>query len=234
VIILGITDTLGSEQKFRKYTGWLESGFTDVEFRVLSYKADNMGEFRQCQGLVLTGGHDVHPSLYGAQDLNAKIRTVDLRRDHFERNLLDQAIVRAIPVLAICRGLQLVNVHLGGSLIPDLPDAGYHGHSTENGECRHKILVSADSALSHLLGAAEGEVISSHHQAVDRIADGLAVAARAHDGIIEALEWPNAPAFFQMVQYHPERMEDRSNPFAGVLLRRFLESIKTTTEQLST
>ncbi len=227
MITIAVTDTLGSESKFQKYVTWLRGGNEAVNCKVFSYRLDNLVEFESCNALVLTGGHDVHPSLYGGPASHPKIKDIDLLRDEFERKILDRAITRGIPVLAICRGLQLANVHFGGSLLPDLEDAGYPPHRSESGSCRHDICLERGSAFLGLIGMSSGNVNSSHHQAVDRVGNGLTITARAGDGVVEAVEWSSAPSFFQLVQYHPERMEDNENPFTKRLLTEFLQSIKT-------
>lgn len=228
---IGVTDTMGSEHKFQKYITWLERPDNPIECKRLSYALDNIHELESCDGLLLTGGHDVDPSLYHGPVGHPRITSTDIRRDSFERKLLDRALERHIPVLGICRGLQLTNVHFGGSLLPDLEEAGYRSHRCENWDCRHEIIVEKDSHLSGVIGETIGIVNSSHHQGVDSPASGLRVAARSADGIVEAMELDIPHPFFHLVQYHPERMEDFENPFSKKLLDRFLQSITFAIEQ---
>ncbi len=230
---IAITDTLGSEPKFRKYVAWLQGGTVPVECQTLSYKLDNAPELRTCGGLVLTGGHDVEPSLYGGPRNHPKIKDVDSKRDQFERELIDEAFRRKVPLLAICRGCQIVNVHFGGTLIPDIEDAGYPAHRPlgDATECRHEISVEQGTALFNMTGEITGAVNSSHHQAIDRPGKGLVVTARSSDGIIEALELKHAHQmpFFLLVQWHPERISDGKSPFSKKILERFLFSIQQNT-----
>lgn len=230
---VGITDTMGSEQKFKMYKDWLEQSPEPVRIQVLSYALGNGAEIDRCDALVLTGGHDVHPSAYGPTPREAAVEGTDLRRDDFERQLLDHALKHQLPILGICRGMQLANVHLGGTLITDIVSAGYPAHDPDIAEYRHEILVEPGSTLATITASGTGMVNSSHHQAVDRPAAGLRVAARSRDGIVEALELGNGSLrlpFFLLIQYHPERMRDTQNPFSSNVRERFVTSITHTTE----
>ncbi len=233
MIRIGVTDTMGSEHKFQKYLTWLQTGGVPLESVRLSYALGNAQTSGSCSGLLLTGGHDVDPSLYHGPSNHPRITSTDIRRDEFERKLLDRALQRGIPVLGICRGLQLANVHFGGTLFPDLEESGYPSHRCDTWECRHKIIVQPASGLGAITGQREGTVNSSHHQGVDRVAPTLHAVARSEDGIIEALEMDPSSGlpFFELVQYHPERMDDADNPFAKRLLEGFLASISVFIEQ---
>jgi putative glutamine amidotransferase len=161
-----------------------------------------------------------HPAISG----------VDRRRDDFERTLLDRALGRRIPVLGICRGMQLANVCFGGTLIPDIEEAGFPAHRSkgQGTECSHPIVVPTESWLRNISGTENGMVNSSHHQAVGTPGSGLRVAARAADGIIEALEMSegNREQFFLLVQWHPERMGRSENPFSRRLLEVFFNTME--------
>jgi putative glutamine amidotransferase len=234
MMTIGVTDTMGSEHKFQKYLMWLQRGNVALQCSTLSYKLKNMDAIEACDGLLLTGGHDVHPSLYHGPVGHPKIIDTDIMRDDFERKVLDRALERRLPILGICRGLQLTNVHLGGSLVPDLEEAGYRLHRCETWDCRHDIVIERDSGLFIATGRGEGNVNSSHHQGVDLPAPGLRVVARSEDGIVEAMEWNPSSAlpFFQLVQYHPERMQDFENSLSKNILEKFLQSITSAIEQI--
>ncbi|MBI4811544.1 MAG: gamma-glutamyl-gamma-aminobutyrate hydrolase family protein [Ignavibacteriales bacterium] len=224
-MIIGITDTMVSEDKFNYYIKWLNSSDIHPECVKLSYVLDNLSEIEKCDSLLLTGGNDVDPILYNEPTSHSKILDVDRKRDDFERKLFDRALERNIPVLAICRGMQLVNVHLGGTLIPDIEEAGFRSHRCiKNAENRHGIVLKENSHLRSIARKTTGMVNSSHHQAIDRIGRGLDVVAHSDDGIIEAMEWKNnsKDSFFLLVQWHPERMNDANNPLAGNILEKFL------------
>ena len=223
---IAVTDTLGSEHKFQKYIEWLGSGGIPVKCMKTSYRLDNNTD--GCDALVLTGGHDVDPLLYGGPMNHPTIVDVDRRRDDFERNVLTQALDRRIPILGICRGLQLANVHFGGTLIADIQEAGYPAHRSESDDHRHGVSIADDSLLHSIAAVTEGIINSRHHQAVDRTAPDLKIVARSTDGIIEALELavPAGYPFFLLVQWHPERMSDRDNPLSAKILECFLSSIQ--------
>ncbi|HEX9032889.1 MAG TPA: gamma-glutamyl-gamma-aminobutyrate hydrolase family protein [Streptosporangiaceae bacterium] len=169
--------------------------------------------------LLLTGGPDLEPSRYG-EPPGPHTTVVRPERDAAEIALLAAAMAAGIPVLGICRGLQVMNVALGGSLIQHLPDVvGHSGHDAsvpgQMGE--HKVSVEPSSRLAGLLseyGQSETTfaVPTRHHQAIDRLADGLVASAWAEDGIIEAVEvgpgGPNCHPFAIGVQWHPEAGED--------------------------
>ena len=155
-------------------------------------------------GLVLSGGPDVDPRRYGATP-QPETGPPRAARDAFELDLLAAATAAGVPVLGVCRGLQLLNVARGGTLHQHLPDVvGSGGHAPAPGVYgRHPVAVTDGSRTAHALGWTQGEVASYHHQAVATIGAGLAVTATAPDGTVEALEDPSLP-FCLGVQWHPE------------------------------
>ena len=158
----------------------------------------------RCQGLLLTGGADVSHKFYAPQlpaRQRATIQGVDEVRDEMEIYLTRAALRKKIPVLGICRGIQVMNVALGGTLVPDLPG---HRHPQADGLIQ-TLQWEPTSKMRARLGAQAGRVNTSHHQALDRVAPGLIVTARAADGVIEAVEHKSA-RFFWGVQFHPERL----------------------------
>lgn len=156
------------------------------------------------QGIVLTGGGDIVPSYYGQQP-DPQLGEVDPERDAFELGLLTMADGAHLPTLCICRGMQLLNVHRGGTLIQHLPQSDRHRRlDTPKGQAVHGVRVEADSELAALLETSVVQVNSRHHQAVDRVGEGLVVTGRAmEDGVIEALEDPKR-RFLLGVEWHPE------------------------------
>ena len=167
-------------------------------------------------GLVLTGGVDVDPSLYGAER-HPKTQAPDTVRDSFEIELLDAAVARELPVLAICRGIQVLNVRRGGTLHQHLPEVvGNRDHMEAPGTFgRHRVRIDPASQLGGIIGLAEEDVPTHHHQAVDRIGEGLTASAWADDGTVEGLEDP-ALRFLVAVQWHPE-MGDDPSLFEGLI-----------------
>jgi putative glutamine amidotransferase len=164
-------------------------------------------------GLMLTGGADVDPARYGAPR-HSTVEHVSAPRDATELALLHAARARAKPVLAICRGIQLMNVAFGGTLVQDIPSevpgALPHDQDGEHRGARvHTVRIEADSILARALGATQMEVNSLHHQAPKRIPDTLRLTASAPDGIVEGLEWRGSEWWAVGVQWHPEELDGR-------------------------
>ncbi len=177
-------------------------------------------------GLLLTGGGDVAPARYGAHPV-PETHTVDPARDAFEIRLLSLAIEGDLPLLATCRGMQVLNVALGGSLIQHVGAVSDHDHDRVDawGEAVHRVKVEPDSHLADALGVTEVEVNSLHHQAVAEAAPGTRPVAWAPDGTIEAIELPGSPHVVA-VQWHPELLEDV--PEQQGLFRQLVELAATT------
>ncbi len=159
-------------------------------------------------GFVLSGGGDVDPALYGGR-LTAAVHNIDSERDAFERALIPLVLEADKPLLAICRGIQILNVALGGSLYEDipseLPDALRHDWypNYPRDYLAHWVEVEPGSRLAEILGTRTLRTNSLHHQAIRQPALGLEVVARAEDGVIEAVELPGK-RFVIGVQWHPE------------------------------
>jgi len=158
-------------------------------------------------GLILSGGGDVDPGLYGA-DAHAETDAPRRERDRSELRLLQEALQRDMPVLAVCRGSQLLNVARGGDLVQHLPDElGHERHKHEPGQfSEHSVRLDPRSRVGTLLGE-HAPVKSHHHQGYGRLGDGLHEAAWADDGTVEALEDPDK-RFAVGVLWHPEEGED--------------------------
>jgi putative glutamine amidotransferase len=184
-----------------------------------------------CHGLLLTGGEDVNPSYYGKSNEVSKCGKIDDYRDSLELALINRAIIKRIPVFGICRGEQILNVALGGTLITDIPtDYGKKEvHSSINGseDPLHTINIGEGSDLYQITGVENGTVNSSHHQAVDLVAPGMKITALSGNGIAEAIEreLPLGKSFIMGVQWHPERLE--KNPgLSKPLAEYFIDKIK--------
>lgn len=181
-----------------------------------------------CDGLILTGGNDIDPALYGEAVLNDTVEPAP-ERDAGEKRLCDLALERKLPILGICRGLQFLNVYFGGTLYQDIPsqfltdvkhrmEEPYHRSS-------HDCLPEADSPLETLVGAEAIGVNSHHHQAVKDMAPGLTVMGRSGDGIVEAL-WKKDEKFLWAVQWHPESIWD-IEPSSAKIFEAFITACKT-------
>ncbi len=155
--------------------------------------------------LLLPGGVDIEPGRYGEEPSPALGMTIP-ERDEFDFAVLEAALARKLPVMGICRGMQLINVYFGGSLWQDLPSEfpvkGVRHRGDHVGTLCHSIGVEPDSRLAAALGATNAVVNSMHHQAVKRLASGFRITARAPDGVVEAIEHESLPV--AGVQFHPE------------------------------
>ncbi len=166
-------------------------------------------------GLVLTGGEDIDPAIYN-QPRHPRLGDVDRARDEFEIALFRDAQSRGMPVLAICRGIQLVNVALGGTLWQDIasevPGALNHNPGTARDARTHPVDITPGSRLAQALGGTRFDVNSFHHQAIRDLAPGLTVTATAPDGIIEGAEGSDQDPWLLAVQWHPEEFhrQDRA------------------------
>lgn len=162
------------------------------------------------RGLVLTGGEDVAPARYGATP-HPKLEDTDPARDAAEAALIAAARERRLPILAICRGIQILNVALGGTLYQDL-GSERPGPVTHTGDdSRHSVRVEPGSLLERTLGARSTIVNSRHHQAIRDLAPGLRAVAWAEDGLIEAVEAADSNAPWTLaVQWHPEDLNERA------------------------
>jgi putative glutamine amidotransferase len=163
-------------------------------------------------GFLLCGGGDVEPIRYGGEAC-ARLTGLDPQRDLFELQLLQDVLKADKPLLAICRGVQVLNVALGGTLICDiasqLPQAAKHDYfpGYKRDLVVHEVSIQANTLLAEALGVKKVGTNSLHHQALDKVAPGLVVSARANDGVIEGVEMPSK-RFVLGVQWHPECMPE--------------------------
>jgi putative glutamine amidotransferase len=178
-------------------------------------------------GLLLPGGDDLDPSLWG-EPVSGRYEPSDPRRTAYELALVEGALDRDLPLLGICLGLQTINVALGGSVVQDLPPGGVRHQDRGLGlELRHDVLVEAGSLLARALGRPEGGAVSVnsyHHQAPARPGRGLRVGARATDGVIEGLESAER-TFCLGVQWHPDADHER-DPGSASLFASFVAACR--------
>lgn len=168
------------------------------------------GLFDKLDGLILTGGGDLDPTLYGGRS-HPTIYMVDRERDRSEMSLVEQSLESKLPTFGICRGSQMINVALGGTLVEHLPDLVGDAipHRLPPREpTSHPIKLDSGSHLAKILSQIEFSAPSWHHQAVRRLAPGLRSVAQAPDGTIEAVEYPDHPWLIG-VQWHPELAADQ-------------------------
>jgi putative glutamine amidotransferase len=178
-----------------------------------------------CDGILLTGGGDVNPDLYG-EAMREACGRVNPLRDELEMAAFAAAVELGRPVLAICRGIQLMNVALGGTLYQDIPtelDTNIMHRQTEGRyEHSHYVTVVGGTPLDKLFGAERVQVNSFHHQAIRELGVGLAVMARADDGIIEAVYGTDS-CYMRGYQWHPELLYD-TDGFATPLFEDFIKA----------
>jgi putative glutamine amidotransferase len=177
------------------------------------------------QGLILSGGPDIHPRCYGEEPLSG-LGEVDETLDQMELMAAGLAIERNLPLLGICRGIQVLNIVMGGTLFQDLPsqvpESSCHTPKTDKAVNTHTVRIEAGSRLHKLFGKRGIWVNGKHHQAVKDIAPGLTIAARARDGIVEAVEHPGQ-RFAIGVQWHPEGTW-RDDPYSQKLFASFVQA----------
>ncbi len=223
---IGITDC----GTFSNYTQWILAANPETEIVKLSAELKNQDAVGRCFGILLSGGGDVHPRFYGRESEypNLDPKNIDERRDEFEFEVVRRALDEEKPLLGVCRGLQLVNVYLGGTLVIDLEKAGYTNHRAvdKTSDRIHNVTVNTATNLFCITGCKQGAVNSSHHQAIDSLGKGLRVSAIADDGAVEAIEGngEHGSFFFTMVQWHPERLKE-SRGFSMNLVETFLHSV---------
>jgi putative glutamine amidotransferase len=172
------------------------------------------------RGLVLTGGADIDPNLYG-EERHPTVQKVFRDRDDFEVALVREALRRDLPVLAICRGHQVLNVATGGTLVQDIPSqvpgARVHEPDVERWETAHEVEILPATRLREILGTEKVAVNSFHHQSVKQLGRDLVLSARSPDGVVEGIEMPRETKRFVVgVQWHPESFWDHPPGFQSL------------------
>jgi putative glutamine amidotransferase len=180
--------------------------------------------FAGIEGLVLPGGPDPHPSLWGEEVHPTTV--IDERRDRLEYAVLAGCLDRQIPVLGVCRGLQVVNVALGGTLVQDLPPGPVeHRGVADRTVLAHGLRLLEGSRMAAITGRPDLGVNSAHHQAIGVVAEPLIAVGWAEDGCVEAVEWADDDQWLVAVQYHPEDLH-ASDPAHLRLFSTFLDEAR--------
>src|SRR5207253_6140059 len=181
---------------------------------------------KHVRGVLLTGGGDVDPARFDEAP-HATTAEVSTARDTLEIDLTRWALAQRVPLLAVCRGLQVLNVALGGTLYQDIPsEPGSpidHSQKAPRDAATHRVTVTGETRLADVLGALDVDVNSFHHQSIKSLGRGLREVAWAPDGIIEGVEMPSADRFVLGVQWHPEDLVDR-DPAARRLFEALVEA----------
>ncbi len=230
---IGLTYT-GSEKKHNNYINWLkESNDQDLEIVTLSFSNKNLKAIDSCDGVIFSGGIDIHPGFYGGFDgyLNAPSQ-FDQYRDEFEIAAFLKTQERSIPIVGICRGMQLINCVYGGSLVQDIGYESNLMHKAINiTDKQHTAVIEENSLLHTIVDSSNVQVNSAHHQAIDRLGQGLVVNAFSIDNIIEGIERKEKEdkSFLLGVQWHPERMfafQLDQTPAAAGVRSYFMKEVK--------
>lgn len=220
-----------SSESYLAYGTWLEN--IDPEVRWVDMSVHTLDSalaiLDKCSGLLLSGGGDVYPGRFGKESDTTRCDMLDHERDTLEFALIRKAEDLGLPVLGICRGLQILNVAYGGSLIIDIPQdkASAIHKCADKYKCFHEVALLYGSMINKVTGTMSGSVNTNHHQGIDQLAGDFIATGWSGDGIIESIEWKN-PAdkpYLLCVQWHPERME-LSNPLSLNIGLSFLKATK--------
>ncbi len=219
----------GAESSY--FQALLAAGAQAAELELVSAPYDSRMRAGNYDGFLFTGGEDVDPSFYGEAKQHENVHE-DRARDEFEFALLDRALARRLPILGICRGVQMINVGFGGSLYQDMKEDAEpksEHRQTDIGKSRqeatHSVVVTdGESSLGSIIQGV-CRVNSLHHQAIKRVGRGLRVTARSDDGFVEAVEAADEYPFLMAVQWHPEEMV-ASSPEQREIFVQFLEKCR--------
>ncbi|WP_066520819.1 gamma-glutamyl-gamma-aminobutyrate hydrolase family protein [Curtobacterium ammoniigenes] len=226
LLVVDVTDSGRDDDTFdqeaRALTARILAAATDAGFRTERVAAEQVGDaglaerLARADALLVTGGEDVDPTLYGGDPTEQHLGQTFPTADRAQITAVQHAVEALVPVIGICRGMQLVNVALGGTLVQHLTVPGHVNHDDPaNSMVDHAVTLDPDSVLAQRTGSTTLTVRSSHHQAVREPGAGLRVVARADDGTIEAVEHESAPVW--CVQWHPEDEGSRGTVLADLL-----------------
>lgn len=217
-------------KSYETYQDWLLASDSAVEFvNLYGLTVDEAIEkLSLSDGIVLTGGEDIHPENYGRAGDTSLCNTINTYRDSLDDAIITYASQEGIPLLGICRGMQMMNVALGGSLYADIPTQypGKVAHRMpEFQDTLHAVTINQASMLHLIFEGHSASVVSNHHQGVRRLAPGLRKVAQSEDNLPEAIEWeePADKGFLLGVQFHPER---NNSKLSGALSEYFTQEIQ--------
>ena len=211
------------------YSNWLHRYDTTLQlYNMYPLGVDSaIGFAKTVDGILITGGADVFPGYYGKISDTARCGKFDRYRDSLEIALIHYAVDHKIPLIGVCRGEQIINVALGGSLIIDIPTDWdtLVKHASKDWKLQwHEVNIVPNTLMAAISGQTHGTVSSSHHQAIEKLGKGLRITAYAPDSIPEAIEWATrgSKGFLMATQWHPEHM-DTLSPFSAPYAKLFLQ-----------
>lgn len=197
---------------YQSYYDWVHKYYPEIEIIDVYSKSKQFIDsvIVIADGLLLSGGVDVHPGRFGKPEQADKCE-IDLNRDTLEFHLIENSLNKKIPILGVCRGLQMINVATGGSLIVDIPTEVKNHLEHQNGKSEdsyHRVIIEENTLLYKLLQSKEEIVNSNHHQAIDKLGKDLKISSKSPDGIVESIEWadPQGKSWLLAIQWHPERL----------------------------
>lgn len=220
------------EKSYHYYNDWIHN----VDSTIVCIDMYGMGidsallVLQGCDGLLVTGGEDIDPNYYNEVIDSMRCDLPNAYRDSLDFALIESALKKGLPIMAICRGLQLVNVSFGGSLYFDIPtdmDTLVKHRYPDYKPSEHSVTIQEGSLLKNISGVFEGNTYSNHHQGIKHLGDMLKASAYTEDGLIEAIELSDGAKkpFLLGVQWHPERM-DITNPLSANIATSFVEALK--------
>jgi putative glutamine amidotransferase len=231
--VIGVADTYrdGTCYVPRTYIdAILKSGGIPVVMPLMRDDSMIVELLKSVDGIIFPGGGDFDPAYYHEKPI-PQMGSVNAPRDTFEMRLLHLAAENGVPVLGICRGLQLINIAFGGSLYQDIPAQYYdksvsHRQKKSNNEPSHSVIVEDSTVFSKIVGEKILMVNSAHHQAVKRLADGFTISGKAADGIVEAMEKMDSTHWILGVQFHPEQLIHKDKTLLKIFQGFIGEAVK--------
>jgi putative glutamine amidotransferase len=214
------------------YVKWIKNVNSDIEFiNMYTLGVDSaLKVLDNCSGLLVTGGEDVNPAWYGQISDTITCEEIDYYRDTLEISLIRKAVEKKMPVFGVCRGEQIINVALGGSLFTDIPSQVDSSitHRNNSWNCYHNVNLVENTLLSELTTNENTKVNSYHHQAIDRIAIDLTVTSYSDNNTVESVEWKinKNKGFLMAVQWHPERLDSVNNNLSLPIVKEFISEIE--------
>lgn len=232
-ITIGISKASGSES-YEKYGNWLhklDSNIIIIDFFKIGLDSA-LKIIKKCDGLILSGGPDIHPNYYNRPE-DEDLCSIDYKRDTLEFELIKLALKHKLPILGICRGLQILNVALGGTLIADIPTqykSEIIHQEKDTYEVYHSLEIVDPKIYQNFLGLIPSSLIvnSNHHQAIRTLSSQLTELAKSPDGIIEMFTWKkwNNKPFLLAVQWHPERLAEINTELSDKLGIKFIKEVR--------